>query len=149
MTTIEKLTSGAFQIESWRVGGLLLAPPIVEGRFLLVDGTITTILRNRSEKGTDVTSVLLGTYTLSATSFAYEYLETSIIRESGAAVTASHLPLWEGPRIFEVEATDAQVFFRSRKSHHEFEFTARGISYSENGEVLRLWRRAQIAPSAG
>jgi hypothetical protein len=144
MTAIEKLTSGAYEIESWRVDGVLLTPPIVEGRFLLVNGTITTILHNRSVKQTEVTSLLLGTYTLSDTRFEYDYSDTSIIHESAASVTVSHIPLWEGRRAFEVGATNEQAFFRSKTGRQEFLFTARGISYSENGDVLRVWRRMVV-----
>jgi hypothetical protein len=142
MTSIEQLTLGAYEIEGWRQDGALLAPPVVEGRFLLVNGTITTILRNRSMKGTDLTTVLLGTYTLSDTHFEYEYSDTSVIREGEVSATVSHVPLWIGGRVFEISETDKRVVFSSKSARQEFLFTSRGISYSEDGVELRRWRRS-------
>jgi hypothetical protein len=148
VTTIERFTSGAYEIESWREEGVLRVPPQVEGRFLLVNGTITTILCNRSANRTIVTSVLLGTYTLSETCFQYVYSDNSIIYEGPAGITVSHDPLWEGQRVFDIEAKDQRVFFRSRTGQQEFAFSASGISYSEGGEELRVWRRASMVGSA-
>lgn len=124
MTSIERLTSGVFELESWRVDGVSMTPPTIAGRFILIDGTITTILHNRVPKQAQVTSILLGTYNLEEAQFAYKYDDSSTFKEELAGITVSRLPLWEGWRLFDVTVAREEVVFRSKVGHQEFRFRA-------------------------
>jgi hypothetical protein len=44
-------------------------------------------------------------------------------------------------RSFAAKLEDGVVRLRSENGQQEFLFTAEGITYSENGKPLRVWRR--------
>jgi len=139
---LHELVSGAYELEEWHVDGAVLRPPQVVGRFVLVSGTVTTVFHNRAHAEKQITAVLLGKYVLDKTAFAYGYHDTSIFTETPSELSVSHKPLWDGMRSFAASMTPpGAVQFSSENGQQGFTITLAGITYSENGQTLRVWRR--------
>jgi len=141
LDNIHVLTSGVYELEEWHIDGAMLKPPQVEGRFILLNGTITTILHNRTSSEIQTTSVLVGKYVLDKTHFSYGYQDASIFTLSPSGTSSSHKRPWEGVRSFTPLVMPDGVRFRSENGQQEFLFTAGGLTYSENGQTVRVWRR--------
>jgi hypothetical protein len=137
---IVRRASGVYALSEWHVDGRVLQPPAVEGRFTLLDGTITTILRDHSHTDGERTSVYLGHFVIDGTRFSYRYDDVSQFSESAARPAASHQPLWEGLRAFQA-SLDSDALRLRAASGQEFAFTDGGLTYLENGAVVRRWRR--------
>ena len=133
--------SGVYALAEWHADGKVYRPPQVDGRFIVLDGTITTILHNRSQAQAPTTSVYVGTYTLDSGTFSYAYEDVSTYTEGSSGASASHQPLWKGLRSFTVSVEGDAVHFRAASGPQEFVFTAAGVTYTDDGKPLRVWRR--------
>jgi hypothetical protein len=51
ITEVKSLVKGVYELEEWRVGDKVLKPPQVDGRFVLRDGTVITILMKPAGRG--------------------------------------------------------------------------------------------------
>ena len=139
---IEKSTmTGVYTLQEWHKDGIRYVSPQVDGRFVLLNGVIMTILYNRMQPSSQVNTVLVGKYVLSADKFSYGYDEVSVVTESAAATTVSHKPLWEGMRSFTVSAADDAVRLREENGTREFVFANEELNYFEKGTLLRKWHR--------
>ena len=134
-------TDGVYILEEWHKDGQVYRPPQVEGRFVLLNGVIITILHNKMQPPNEITVVVIGRYTLDSAKFSYGYDNTSIFTEGSSGVTVSHKPLFEGLRNFAVNSEGGVVRMRSETGQQELLFDASGSTYSENGKPLRVWRR--------
>jgi hypothetical protein len=132
--------SGVYALAEWQVDGQRLRPPAVEGRFTLLDGTITTILRDRSRADGERTSVFIGHYRIDGLTFRYGYDDVSQFSEAATGPSASHRPLWEGLRAFHA-SRDADGLTLTAESGQQFVFSDDGLTYLENHAVVRRWRR--------
>jgi hypothetical protein len=139
--TLKARMGGVYTLEEWHKDGEVFRAPQVEGRFVLLNGMIMTILHNRMQAPNQTTVVLLGRYVLDSTTFSYGYDNTSIFTETPSGTSVSHKPRWEGMRSFAANLEDGVVHLRSESGQWEFMFTAEGLTYSENGKPLRVWRR--------
>ncbi len=139
---LNAIIAGAYELEEWHEDGAVLRPPQVEGRVVIVNGTITSIVRNRSQTDTQITAVLLGNYVLDKAKFAYRYQDTAIYTETPAGISVSRKPLWDGMRSFTASMTaSGAVQFSSEAGQHGLTFTLAGFTYWENGQTVRVWRR--------
>src|SRR5690349_2057930 len=75
--------TGLYTLEEWHKDGEVLRPPQVDGRFILINGTIMTILENKVQPSSRGTSVYIGKYELTANRFSYGYDTVSIFSEEG------------------------------------------------------------------
>ena len=133
--------TGVYTLWQWDKDDVSYVPPQVDGRFILMNGVIMTILYNRMQPGTLVSSVLVGKYELSPTRFAYGYDEVSVVTESADSKSVSHKPFWEGMRGFIVSVSDDAVRMREENGTREFVFANDELNYFEKGKLLRKWRR--------
>ena len=141
---LHSIVAGAYELEEWHENGAVLRPPQVEGRAVTVNGTITTIIHNRSQTDKQITAVLVGNYVLDKARFAYRYQDTAIYTETAAGISVSRKPLWEGTRSFSASVTaSGAVQFCSDAGQHGFTFTLAGFTYWENGQTVRVWRRCR------
>ena len=134
---------GVYVLLEWHIDGEVFRPPQVEGRFLVTNGEALTVLHNRSKEANQTTAVLIGGYTLDATHFSYSYPETSVFVQTPSAITVSPKPLWEGIRTFALTADGNAVRLRADNGKYEMVFTTDGLTYSKDGKVVRVWRRAE------
>ena len=133
--------SGVYALAEWYKDGTRFTPPQVDGRFILLNGTIMTILYNRMQPPGQVSSVLVGRYELSANRFAYAYDEVSVVTESADGTSVSHKPFWDGLRGFTVGVEGDLVRLREENGTREFVFGNEELNYFEKGALLRKWRR--------
>src|SRR3954469_11445628 len=90
--------TGLYTLEEWHKDGEVLRPPQVDGRFILLNGTIMTILDNKFQPSSRGTSLFIGRYELTSDKFSYGYDTVSIFNEEGDVTKASHNPLFDGMR---------------------------------------------------
>jgi len=133
--------TGVYVLEEWHKDGKVFGPPQVQGRFILLNGVIMTILDNKMQPPSRVTTVLVGRYELTPEKFSYGYDDGSIVTEEADATKVSHKPLWEGTREFKPGIESDLLWLRQEIGTRELLFTREGLDYSENGKLLRKWRR--------
>jgi len=132
---------GAYALEEWHAEGQVFRPPTVEGRMVLLDGTIVVVHHNRIKWPTQTTLVAFGRYTLDSDRFGYAYDSTSVVTEAPPGNSISHKPLWEGMRSFTVSYEHGLVRLRSDGGKQAFVFGHNDVTYYEGGQVLLVWRR--------
>lgn len=135
------MIEGIYALQEWWIDGELHRPPQVDGRFVLREGCIVAILRDRRDALPRQSGTLFGHYRLSADAFAYGYDDALMVGQTAAGFVVGEQAPWSGLREFSVAASGAQTFVRALSGTAEFCFDADGFSYSEEGRVLRRWRR--------
>jgi hypothetical protein len=135
------LVPGVYELAEWHTGSSVLRPPEVSGRFIILDGTITTTLRGPGANHSVVTSILVGDYVLDVAKFAYQYQEVSDFIETASGISVSHAAHYPGPRSFTVAVEGATIHMHADAGNMEFRYTADGMTYSADGQVVRVWRR--------
>ena len=138
----QSLLPGVYELQEWHTDAGVLKPPQVYGRFIVVDGTVATVLRNEAQADKRTTSVTVGYYELDSRHFAYTYTNASSFTETPTQVTASHKTPWEGLRSFTIQKASAEGLTLRSEGGQEFVFTKTGMTYSEKaGTPLRVYRR--------
>jgi len=132
---------GTYVLEEWHVGDEILRPPAVDGRFVLRDGVVTTILKNWSQQASKLSGAAYGRYTLDTSGFSYNYEDATVVTETPSETTVSYKLIFEGARFFTVSRKADGVHLRRAEGEIEFFFAAELLTYSEQGKVLRIWRR--------
>jgi hypothetical protein len=133
---------GVYSLQEWHLGGEIVRPPLVDGRFLLLDGAVITVLHNKVKEANQTTVASYGSYLLDGTTFSYRYDDTTVLVQTDAAATVSRKVPWEGMRSFALSSESNVVRLRSDNGQQEFLFTPDGLlTYSENGKVQRVWQR--------
>jgi hypothetical protein len=135
----------AYILEEWHSDGLVFRRPQVEGRIIFLKGEVLTILINKTLEEKRFTITAFGVYKLNADVFSYRYDNASMFTQTQSAINVSHNLPWVGMRDFDITQEEgATVRLRSRSSEQaEFVFSAEGLRYSENGKLLRVWRRSR------
>ena len=142
---VKSLVEGFYLLREWHTGQEVLRPPAVDGRFALVDGVVVTILKNWSEPANRLSATAWGSFTLDADGFSYRYEDATIALETAAEPRVSHQLPFEGTRSFKPSVEPGGLRYRRAEGGIEFFFTPDGLAYSENGEVLRVWKRVSGA----
>lgn len=138
---IKARVEGVYSLDEWQLSAEVARPPRVDGRFMLLNGAVVTLLHNRQSEANQTTVASYGSYSLDAGRFAYRYDDTSVYVQTASGITVSRKLPWEGMRGFAVVAEGNTVRFRSDSGNQEFLFTPDGLTYSENGKVQRVWKR--------
>ena len=132
---------GVYTLQEWHLNGQVFRPPTVEGRMVLLNGSIVVVYHNRTRWPTQTTFVAFGKYTLDPDRFGYGYDSTSIVTESPAGSSVSHKALWQGVRSFTISSEHGLLRLRSEGGKQVFLFDRGDVTYYEGGQVLRVWRR--------
>ena len=61
--------------------------------------------------------------------------------ESPLGASIAHTLPFSGERVFGITFENGHVFFRSEGGKQEFDFGGGFLRYSENAQVMRLWRK--------
>jgi hypothetical protein len=143
VSEIKTVIEGAYILEEWHVDENVFRPPQVDGRYIVLNGIVITVLINKMHEDEQISATLFGFYELKAGSYSYRYENVSIFTQTESAITVSHHLPWEGMRDFDIAQEGATVRLRSRSSEQaEMIFNAEGVRYSEGGKLLRVWRRS-------
>ena len=138
---LRAVIDGVYTLEEWHSDGQVLRPPQVDGRFVLMNGTVTTVLLNDAQEANRTSNAQFGTYVLDETSFSYGYDTRSSFTQTPSNITVSRTPSFAGMRRFAV-SIDGRVA-RLKSGPQEFIFTPEGMRYLENGRLLRVWRHVK------
>jgi len=132
---------GVYALQEWHTNSGVLAPPAVDGRFVLQDGAVITILQNHADEANKITSTVFGVFAQEGCNFSYRYTNASLLIETGTGSSVSHKLPWEGMRVFAVTSEGAGNILRTADGKAELNFTEGGLRYSENGKFVRLWKK--------
>ena len=135
------LIEGVYALQEWHKDGQILRPPQVDGRFVLLHGSVVWLMHNRTQEINQTTNASFGSYALDAARFSYWYDDPSTFVRTASGITVSHDPPWPGVRTFDVKREGDAVRLRSPDHQQEFLFTKEGLTLSDGGKVLRVWRR--------
>ena len=141
LSRVKAKLEGVYSLEEWHLAAGAAHPPQVDGRFVLLNGAVITVLHNRVQEANQTTVASYGSYTLDLNRFAYRYVDTSVYVQTASAITVSRKLPWEGMRGFAVVSEGSAVRLRSDTGNQEFLFAGDRLSYSENGRAQRVWKR--------
>ena len=133
---------GVYILDEWNIDGQIFRPPAVEGRFVILNGNIMTVLIDITQEYKKTYSTLYGIYSLTSDSFAYKYETRVTFTQTPDNISLSRSIPWKGMREFTVKQEGDSVHLQFGEKA-AFEFNPDGEIYSEGGKVLRVWRRAK------
>lgn len=133
---------GIYDLQEWHTDAGVLRTPQIYGRFVVLKGTITTVLHNGA--GPEKTTIAgIGHYSFDADghfSYAYDNSETFTENSSGLKVDRK-LP-WTGEKVFtQVESTPTSLRIKTADGETEFYFTRTSFAAFYNGKPLRSYKR--------
>jgi len=141
MQEAKKYIEGAYTLEEWHAGEEIFRPPVVDGRLFFRDGVVATMLKNWSKADSKVSGGTYGRYWFDSSGFSYRYEDATIVTETPSEPKVSHKLLFDGTRSFTVTRVPDGIRLHRAEGNIEFVFTRDLLTYSENGKVLRVWRR--------
>jgi hypothetical protein len=131
LEAVRAKVEGVYSLEEWHTESGVFRPPQLEGRSVLLNGTIVVILHNRMQESPRTTIASYGIYVLDAKEFSYRYVEPSVFTQTRSDIAVSHKPPWEGMRSFTVSREGDTVRLRSKGGQQEFLSTPEGVTYSD------------------
>ena len=144
ITELKSVIEGVYILDEWNIDGQTFRSPAVEGRFVILNGNIMTVLIDTTQKSKNNYSTLYGVYSLTPNSFAYKYETRATFIQTPDNISLSRGLPWEGMREFTVKQEGKlPCSFTIRGEKAAFDFNPDGEIYSEGGKVLRVWHRAK------
>lgn len=137
-TTIE----GIYILDIWNIDGQICQPPVVEGRFVILNGNIMTVLINTIQETKKTYNTLIGVYHLTPSSFAYKYESRATFTQTADGISLNRTIPWEGMREFIVQQDGNSVHLQY-EDKAAYDFNPDGVTYSENGKTLRVYHRTK------
>jgi hypothetical protein len=139
---IRAVLEGTWTLEEWHVGGEIMRPPQMTGRWMVHDGVVMAIRHRDGPKSFESTAAY-GAYRISDTEWIYGY-ERSEDR-TGPSATESKMTvrvtLPVPMQAWKIRREGARVILEREKSLR-WEFDGPWFTlYSANGQVLRKYRR--------
>jgi ketosteroid isomerase-like protein len=142
ITEIKAAIEGVYILDEWNKDGQTFRPPVVEGRLVILNGNIMTVLIDTTQESKRNYGALFGLYSLTPTSFAYKYETTAVFTQTPDNISLSrHIP-WEGMREFTVKQEGNSVHLQFGEIA-AIDFNPDGVTYSEDGKALRVWHRGK------
>jgi len=123
--------AGVYVLQEWHTEAGVLKPPAVDGRFVLKDGAVVTIIQNMSDAAKQTALALFGEFRAEGCKFFYRYNNRLFVTETPAGATVSRTLPWEGLREFAVTTAGKSIIFRTVDGEHEFNFSPKELRYSE------------------
>jgi hypothetical protein len=142
ITELKTAIEGVYILDEWNIDGRTFRPPAVEGRFVILNGNIMTVLIDTTQESKKTYTTLYSIYSLTSDSFAYKYQTRATFTQTPDNISLSRAIPWEGMREFTVkqEGNFVHLQFGEKAA---FDFSPDGEIYSEDGKVLRVWHRAK------
>jgi hypothetical protein len=142
ISDLKAAIEGVYILDEWTINGQTFRPQAVEGRFVISNGNIMTVLIDNSRESKKSYTTVYGIYTLTSDSFAYKYDARMTLIQTPDNISVLRAPLWKGMREFTIkqDGNSVQLQFGDKAA---FAFDPNGQTYSEGGKILRVWRRAK------
>ena len=142
LTDLKSVIEGVYILDEWNSDGKVFRPPQVEGRFVLLNGNVVTILINTAEESAKTYNSVFGVYSLTTNSFSYKYETRAGFTETSEKILLSRAIPWEGMREFALTQQGDSVHLQYGEKA-AFDVNPAGLTYSEGGKPLRVWHRAR------
>jgi hypothetical protein len=140
---LKAAVEGVYILDEWIIDEQTFRPPAIEGRSVIFNGNIITILIDTTQESKKTYNTIIGEYPLSTDSFIYHYNYRTGFTQSSDSISLSRaLPFDGNPREFSVKQEGNTVHLQ-HEDKAAFDFNADGQIYSEAGKVLRVWHRAK------
>ena len=133
---------GIYDLQEWHTDTTTLKTPQIYGHFVVMKGTITTVLHNGA--GPEKTTIAgIGHYTFDANGhFSYAYDNSETITENSSGVKVDRKIPWVGEKVFTVvESTPTSLHIKTADGSTEFDFTKTTFAAFDNGKPLRSYKR--------
>ena len=131
---------GIYVLQEWHRNGEIFRPPLVDARFVLLNGRIMFISHDRAKEPNKTTVAGYGIYVLEPGTFSYRYEGFSVVTQTADGTSVSEKIPWEGLRTFAASVENNEVRFRATNGPQKYLFNADGLSYSD-GTQMRVYRR--------
>jgi hypothetical protein len=142
ITELKAAIEGIYILDEWNIDGQTFRPPAVEGRFVILNGNVMSVLIDTTQASKKTYTTLYGVYSLTSDSFAYKYQTRTTFTQTPGKISLARAIPWDGMREFTVKQEGNSVHLQSGEKA-AFEFNLDGEIYSEDGRVLRVWHRAK------
>jgi hypothetical protein len=142
ITELEAAIEGVYILDEWNIDGQTFRPPAVEGRFVVLNDNIMTVLINTTQDSKKTYTTLYDAYSLTPNSFAYKYETRATFTQTPDNISLSRDIPWECMREFTVKQEGNYVHLQFGEKA-AFDFNPERLTYSEGGKVLRVWHRAK------
>ena len=142
ITELKAAIEGIYILDEWNIDGPTFRPPVVEGRFVILNGNVMSVLIDTTQASKKTYTTLYGVNSLTSDSFAYKYVTRTTFTQTPDSISLSRAIPWGGMREFTVKQEGNSVHMQCGETA-AFEFTPDGEIYSEGGKVLRVWHRAK------
>jgi hypothetical protein len=142
ITELRAAIEGVYILDEWNIDGQTFRPPAVEGRFVLLNGNVMSVLIDTTQESKKTYTTLYGMYSLTLESFAYKYETRTTFMQTLDKISLIRALPWDGMREFTVKQEGNAVHLQSGETA-AFQFNPDGEIYSEGGKVLRVWHRAK------
>ena len=140
LSELKSAVEGVYILDEWYSDGKPYRPPQVEGRLILQNGVIAVILIDTIHNSKKTYNASFGSYSLAHDSFSYKFDGRAVFTQTPDHITVSRAIPWEGMRQFTLRYADNVVRLQYG-SEAEFDFNPGGLTYSENGKILRVYHR--------
>ena len=134
---------GIYVLQELHRNGEIFRPPLVDARFVLLNGRFIFIAHDRAKEPNKITIAGYGVYVLEPGTFSYRYEGFSVITQTADGTTVSEKLPWEGLRTFAASVERFEIPFRATNGPQEYWFNADGMSYSD-GKQMRVYRRETL-----
>ena len=131
---------GMYVLQELHRNGETFRPPLVDARFILLNGRFMFISHDRAKEPNKTTVAGYGVYVLEPGTFSYRYEGFSVVTQTADGTTVSEKLPWEGLRTFVASVESNEIRFRATNGPQEYLFNADGMSYSD-GKQMRVYRR--------
>ena len=142
ITELKAAIEGIYILDEWNIDGQTFRPPAVEGRFVILNGNVMSVLIDTTQASKKTYTTLYGVYSLTSDSFAYKYETRATFIQTPDKISLARAIPWGGMREFTVKQEGNSVHLQSGEKA-AFDFNPDGEIYSEDGKVLRVWHRAK------
>jgi hypothetical protein len=135
------LIEGVYTLEEFKRDGEIFRPPQATGRWVVLNGAVIFILNVRTQASKQTNVVGIGHYTVSETTYSYQYDEFEVFTETDGGITVSRKLPWEGMRPYTAEGDRLQ----NAETRTDFICSADGVTYNFGQGNYRKYRRIKSA----
>src|SRR6266852_2591513 len=76
------LLEGVYTLQEWHAGEETIRPPAVDGRVVLSNGDVVTMLKNWSQQAAKLSAAIYGRYSLDRSGFSYSDEDATAVTET-------------------------------------------------------------------
>lgn len=110
---------GIYVLQELLRNGEMFRPPLVDARFVLLNGRFMFIAHDRAKEPNKTTVAGYGVYVLEPGTFSYRYEGFSVVTQTADGTTISEKLPWEGLRTFAASVESNEIRFRATNGPQE------------------------------